>query len=231
MFSNKYIIIYLTVLVSIVAIALTFVAVSLKPKQESNIRIEKMQNILSSANVESSVENAESLYKKNIQHAFVINHKGEIVKNIDAFSLDLYMELKKPLEKRNFPVFVSTNNGDSLYIMPLRGKGLWGPIWGYIALKNDFNTIAGAVFDHKGETPGLGAEINTTEFEQKFLNKQIFDQNENFVSVKVIKGIVKPDDLHSVDAISGGTITSKGLEDMIFNGLSSYLTFIKKTKK
>ena len=231
MFSNKYIIIYLTVLVSIVAIALTFVAVSLKPKQESNIRIEKMQNILSSANVESSVENAESLYKKNIQHAFVINHKGLIVKNIDAFSLDLYMELKKPLEKRNFPVFVSTNNGDSLYIMPLRGKGLWGPIWGYIALKNDFNTIAGAVFDHKGETPGLGAEINTTEFEQKFLNKQIFDQNENFVSVKVIKGIVKPDDLHSVDAISGGTITSKGLEDMIFNGLSSYLPFIKRTKK
>ena len=115
--------------------------------------------------------------------------------------------------------------------MPLRGKGLWGPIWGYIALKNDFNTIAGAVFDHKGETPGLGAEINTTEFEQKFLNKQIFDQNENFVSVKVIKGIVKPDDLHSVDAISGGTITSKGLEDMIFNGLSSYLPFIKRTKK
>lgn len=231
MFSNKYIIIYLTVLVSIVAIALTFVAVSLKPKQESNIRIEKMQNILSSANVESNVENAETLYEKNIQHAFVINHKGEIVKNIDAFSLDLNVELKKPLEKRNFPVFVSSNNGDSLYIMPLRGKGLWGPIWGYIALKNDFNTIAGAVFDHKGETPGLGAEINTTEFEHKFLNKQIFDQNENFVSVKVIKGIVKPDDLHSVDAISGGTITSKGLEDMIFNGLSPYLPFIKRTKK
>ena len=231
MFSNKYIIIYLTVLVSIVAIALTFVAVSLKPKQENNIRVEKMQNILSSANVESNVENAESIYNKNIQHSFVINHKGEIVKNIDAFSVDLYLELKKPLEKRNLPVFVSTNNGDSLYILPLRGKGLWGPIWGYIALKNDFNTIAGAVFDHKGETPGLGAEINTSEFEQKFFNKQIFDQDGNFISVKVIKGIVSPDDLHQVDAISGGTITSKGLEDMIYNGLDPYLPFIKKTKK
>ena len=117
----------------------------------------------------------------------------------------------------------------------MRGKGLWGPIWGYIALNDDYNTIFGAVFDHDGETPGLGAEINTDWFRGAFIDKRIFDENGKFVSITLHKGGEGAaqnagDVLHGVDAISGGTITSRGLEDMVKNTFNSYLTYFKNNK-
>jgi len=228
MHSNKYIVIYSTVMVILVAVSLTFVAVGLKPRQEDNIRIEKMQNILESVHIETTVKTAIDSYKKYISQTLTINNKGAEIAGVDAFSIDLSVELKKPAEQQQLPVFIATlDDGKKYTIVPVRGKGLWGPIWGYVAFMDDFNTMYGAVFDHKGETPGLGAEINTPMFELPFDGKQIFDANGKFVSIGVLKGGAKPDDIHNVDAISGGTITSKGLEYMLKDCLINYESYFK----
>ncbi len=117
-------------------------------------------------------------------------------------------------------------------IFPLRGKGLWGPIWGYISLESDFNTIYGASFDHKAETPGLGAEISTKVFQAQFVGKKIY-AGENLVSITVIKGSEVPKDgpEYGVDGISGGTITSKALQQMLFDCLSGYENFLNSKKQ
>lgn len=117
-----------------------------------------------------------------------------------------------------------------------KGKGLWGPIWGYVSFRKEehevagmphFNTIYGVMFDHKGETPGLGAEINQPFFMNPFRGKQIFDEKGVFVSVEVVKGVADPASLHQVDGISGGTITSKALQAMIDSCLVSYQSYFK----
>jgi len=136
--------------------------------------------------------------------------------------------VKKDQKDRNYPVFVYEENGERKLVVPVRGKGLWGPIWGYVALGSDLNTIAGAVFDHKGETPGLGAEINTGWFQEPFTGKTIFDENGKFVSIEVVKGGADPADPHGVDAISGGTITSKALEEMLADCMAGYVNHFKE---
>ncbi len=228
MHSNKYILVYSTIMVVLVAVSLTFVAVGLKPMQEDNIRIEKMQNILASVRINVTPKEAIATYQKYITRVIVINNQGKIVEGSDGFTIDMALELKKPADQQNLPVFIATLDDGKMYsIVPVRGKGLWGPIWGYIALTEDFNTIFGVTFDHKGETPGLGAEINTDWFEKPFEGKQIFDQQGSFTSVRVEKGGAKPGDIHAVDAISGGTITSKGLEKMLLDCLASYEVYFK----
>jgi len=122
-----------------------------------------------------------------------------------------------------------------MYIVPLFGKGLWDDIWGYIALDSDKNTIVGATFDHKGETPGLGAEIREIWFQKQFVGKKIFDKpndfsKNNFVSVCTVKGGAKADDTHGVDAISGGTVTSNKLSIMINERIQHYLAYFNKSK-
>ena len=232
MHSNKYIFIYLSVMVIIVAVALTIIAVQLKPAQENNIRIERMQNILAAANIPSTVKDAETLYKKHVTKDLVVNSKGDVITAIKAFEVNLEIENKLPADKRALPIFIcSLDNGTQNYVVPIRGKGLWGPVWGYIAFKPDFNTITGSVFDHKSETPGLGAEINTSTFQAQFKGKQIFDETRNYVSVKTIKGGAQKDDLHGVDAISGGTLTSNGVNNMLQDGLSLYVEYFKKQTK
>jgi Na+-transporting NADH:ubiquinone oxidoreductase subunit C len=232
MHSNKYILIYSTIMVVLVAVSLTFVAVGLKPIQEDNIRIEKMQNILASVHINVPPKEAITTYKKYVTEVMVINKEGKKVDNVDGFTVDMAIELKKPADQQNLPVFIATlDDGKKYSIVPVRGKGLWGPIWGYIALTDDFNTIYGVTFDHKGETPGLGAEINTAGFMKPFSGKQIFDQQGNFTSVKVEKGGAAPGDVHAVDAISGGTITSKGLEKMLMDCLASYEVYFKNKGK
>lgn len=233
--SNKYIFIYSIILVVVIAIALTVVAVQLKPAQEENIRIEKMQNILSSVNISTSEipkNKVGETYEKYINTAFGVNNKGEIVEKDKekVFAIELANELKKPVENQILPVFIAVlENKDSAFVVPLRGKGLWGPVWGYISFKNDFNTIFGTIFDHKGETPGLGAEINQSWFMDPFKGKQIFTEDGKLVSITIVKGKAKPDDKHGVDAISGGTITSKGVEKMLLDNLTNYEAYFKKS--
>lgn len=235
--SNKYIFLYSIVMVVVVAVSLTIVAVQLKPAQDDNIRIEKMQNILSSVNVSTAEvpkKQVIDVYNKFVKRSFAVNHAGDVVLS-DAskvFPVEMANELKKPVDQQILPIFVATlDNGDSAYIVPLRGKGLWGAIWGYMSFKPDFNTVEGCIFDHKSETPGLGAEINMEWFQKPFLGKTIFNESKEFVSIQIHKGGAKPDDPHGVDAISGGTITSKGVEKMILDNLSGYIAYFKKQKK
>lgn len=219
-------------MVILVAIALTIVAVLLKPKQEYNKKVEKMQNILISVHVESTPKNAEELYKKYITESLVVNSKGDLKEGITAFDVDMQLENKKKSEERNLPVFICMNEkGQRYYIVPVRGKGLWGPIWGYVSFKEDLNTIVGTQFGHKGETPGLGAEINTPKFQDQFVNKTILNNDGSFVSVMVVKGGADDSDNHGVDAISGGTITSKGLEAMLHDCLKEYTNYFAKIRK
>jgi len=237
--SNSYTFIYAAVMVIVVAAILSSTAIALKPKQSKNVEIEKKSNILTSvrqgkdaATVENKAAYIEEEYDKYITNSYVVNSKGEKIEGVDAFTVDLHKELAKPFEERYLPVFESkTSEGSALYVLPVRGKGLWGPIWGYVALESDMNTIFGAIFDHKGETPGLGAEINTDWFQAPFTGKKIFDESGKLVSITIVKGGAKPDDIHGVDAISGGTITSKGLEDMLIDNLSIYESFIKNQNK
>lgn len=235
--SNLYIFTYAAVMVIIVAALLSLAATGLKPLQEKNEEIAKKLDILhsvdkgwDSGDAESKNDYVEELYDQYITDTYVVDSKGEQVEGVDAFTVDLHKENAKPVEERNLPVFVcSDDDGTTKYIVPVRGAGLWGPIWGYVALLDDFNTIVGAVFDHKGETPGLGAEINTAGFQDQFKGKHIFDPSGQFVSIQVNKAGV-PETNYSVDAISGGTITSDGLEEMLYDCLSVYTSFFKKQK-
>ncbi len=217
-------------MVVVVATLLSLAATILQPRQQLNLEIEKKKSMLESIGVPSTRQTTESLYDKYIQKSFVLNSKGEVVPGVDAFKVALNVEQKKPLDQQYLPVFDAVpDNGEKVTIIPVEGKGLWGPIWGYISLKADMNTIYGVTFDHKGETPGLGAEINTTRFENMFIGKKLYDQDK-FVSIGVIKGGAKPDDPHGVDAISGGTITSKGLEKMLNDCIAKYNDYLLKNR-
>jgi Na+-transporting NADH:ubiquinone oxidoreductase subunit C len=217
-------------MVIVVAALLASVSIALKPMQTKNSEIEKKQNILASVNIESSVADAEKLYAEKIVKEYVVDIKGEIVEGASAFTTDLKKERSKAPEDRLLPVFECQTEKGLKYIFPLYGTGLWGPIWGFVALNEDMNTIYGANFDHQGETPGLGAEISTPMFEAPFVGKTIFDQSGNLVSITVTKAGQEAPPEHKVDGISGGTITSKGLQKMLLDDFTSYQEFLKKKK-
>lgn len=221
---NTYTFLYSTILVVVVAALLAIVALWLQPKQNENIENEKRQNILRSVNIESTALNSKELFDKYIVKQFIVNSKGEEVEG-NAFTVDLAAQSKVECDKKLLPVFVANIDGATKYILPIYGKGLWGPLWGYISLNEDKNTIYGTVFDHKSETPGLGAEITSQTYQKQYQGKLIFDDN-RLVSILVKKGggAVGP---HEVDAISGGTITSKGVENMVTTYLTCYESFLK----
>ncbi len=237
---NAYTFMYASVMVIIVAMLLALASTALKPAQNKNIDTEKKIEILRSIGMADGVEKASNRHKyvadnfnRYITNQLVVNYKGDTISGAQAFIIDMKVELAKPIEQRNLPIYVATlDDGSIKYIIPLRGRGLWGPIWGYLALNNDLNTIYGATFAHQGETPGLGAEISTIEFQKQFKGKTIFEGDSilTFTSVKVVKGGAIPNDPHGVDAISGGTITSKGLESMLFDCLSAYQQYFEKLK-
>lgn len=226
---NTYTFIYAAVMVVIVAAILSAASLTLKPAQKKNTEIEKKQNILASVNIESDAKTAEALYAEKILKSYVIDSKGD-EKEGDAFNIDLKKEQAKKPEDRNLPIFECNTEEGVKYILPMRGAGLWGPIWGYLSLNEDMNTIYGANFDHQGETPGLGAEISTELFEAPFKGKKIFDDSGNLVSIIIAKSNENAPAEHKVDAISGGTITSKGLQKMLLDDLTVYKEFLIKKK-
>jgi len=216
-------------MVILVAAVLASVSMALKPRQKRNFEIEKKKNILASVNIESDATSAEKIYADKILNEYVVNVKGDEVDG-DAFNTDLKKERAKTTDQMVLPVFEFQTDEGLKYVFPLRGSGLWGPIWGYISLNDDMNTIYGANFDHEGETPGLGAEISTTAFEKQFVGKKLFDNSDQLASIFVAKvGEVAPEE-HKVDGISGGTITSKGLQNMLKDDFTSYQEFLNKKK-
>lgn len=228
--SNIYTFIYASVMVIFVAAVLAAVAMSLKPLQTRNFEIEKKQNILASVNIAATVENTEEIYENNIKNQYVVNSKGERIDGVNAFDVDLKREKSKPLAERNLPVFECETESGLKYIFPLYGAGLWGPIWGFVSLDKDMDTIYGAFFDHEGDTPGLGAEISTVKFQKEFKGKKLFDDSGKLISITVKKAGQNAPAEHSVDGVSGGTITSKGLEDMLLTDFTNYKEFLLKIK-
>jgi len=206
---NLYTVIYATIMVVVVAVVLALASYLLKERQQRNIEIEKKQMILKSAHLAADVDKAKDMatyiedeYDKYITDT-TVNSSGQTL-----------------------PLFICRVGSESYYIVPLHGTGLWGAIWGYLTLRGDLNTVYGTVFDHKGETPGLGAEITTNGFADQFIDKKLFD-GDDFKSIQVVKGGNSQGNPHQVDAISGGTITSKGVEAMLKNCISQYLEYFK----
>lgn len=235
--SNTYIITYASVMVVIVAAVLSFAALSLKGVQQENARVEKMGDILRSIGeggeadrVPDKAAYINEMYRKYIVDSYAVNVEGDKIEGVDAFALlsDLKMQYEKPASERQLPVFVSRNDaGKTSYVIPVWGTGLWGPVWGYVALAEDWDTVEGVVFDHKGETPGLGAEIATAAFQARFKGKKIL-RDGKVVAIALQKGGAPDDDPYAVDAVSGGTLTSVGVENMLKNCLSDYDAFIRK---
>ncbi|GAF03573.1 NADH:ubiquinone reductase (Na(+)-transporting) subunit C [Saccharicrinis fermentans] len=225
---NLYTFLYASIMVIVVAAVLAFVSESLKPVQNKNVEIAKKIDLLRSVGISSDASTAEELFEKHIgDNTKVINMSGSEVEG-NAFTIDMAKELRKEPKDRNYPLYIcKLDNGDEKIIIPLRGVGLWGPIWGYISLNADKKTVYGATFDHKGETPGLGAEISKEFFQTPFKGKTIFDDAGVFTSIAVLKGGVSDGNPHAVDAISGGTITSNGVTDMLKECLQGYEKYLK----
>ncbi|WP_459190035.1 NADH:ubiquinone reductase (Na(+)-transporting) subunit C [Parabacteroides sp. APC149_11_2_Y6] len=218
--SNAYTIIYASVMVVLVAVVLAFTSQSLRSYQQKNEENDKRQQILRSINVNVPSSEAEAKYNELIKEAFLVNNEGTKVEG-DAFNADVV----KAAASNEYPVFVASVDGKTKYIMALHGAGLWGPLWGYISLDEDKNTIFGADFSHAGETPGLGAEISKPAFSNEFKGKHIF-MNGEFKSVAIVKPGKSVAGQDYVDGISGGTITSQGVNHMIFDSLNGYVKFL-----
>lgn len=230
--SNIYTIIYIIVLVVLVGTALAFTSISLKDRQQANADADKMRQILASVNIEPGSDSIIVAYNQYITDSYIVNAEGEKIDSpTKAFDVNVAVESKTESSERLLPVYVCTlADGSQKYILPLYGAGLWGPIWGYISVDSDGSTIYGAYFAHQGETPGLGAEIEKPTFSSQFIGKQLIKDN-SFEPVAVVKSGQRPmGNQDYVDAISGATITSKGVGSMADNCLAPYAAFLKSLK-
>ena len=226
-FSNLYIFCFSSALVLIVAAALSFTSMSLQEKQKGNEEIERKQNILIALGVDVDKADVLAKFGQYIEEGgIVIDFNGDIVPDETADGINLKREQAKPVEQRLLPVYIAKEDG--MIVIPVRGAGMWGPIWGNVALKSDMNTIHGVTFDHASETPGLGAEMAGEDFQSRFPARRLFDNRGNFQSITVQKpGRAIPDtDFHTVDGLSGGTVTSNRVEEMLRNSLSPYQTYL-----
>lgn len=225
--SNVYTIIYIVVLVVVVGAALAFTALSLKPLQTENANADKMKQILASVHVVPEKGAVIQDFERYITDMYMVNADGNRIDG-NAFDINTAVEFKKPLDEREMPVYECTlGPNDVKYILPMYGAGLWGPIWGYVAVNSDGSTIYGAYFAHQGETPGLGAEIEKPAFSNQFNDKHLIKDGK-FLPVAVLKAGQAPMNGEDyVDAISGGTITSKGVASMIDDCLSGYTKFLE----
>ncbi len=242
--SNLYIIIFTAIMTIVVGGVLSLTSQVLAPAQKRSIELDTKSAILSSVmNLEEAGLKGNAIletYSNRIE-SLVVDINGDEVttdedgKPIVAEQVDVAKNYKKAPEDRLYPVFKYMNeqNPDQVdsYILPLYGAGLWDKIWGFVALDNNFEEIVGASFDHRGETPGLGARIASAEIQNRYKGKKIFDDNGDLVSVTMVKGEGN-DGLseHQVDGMSGATITGKGLNQMLLNYLNYYQSYINQAK-
>lgn len=227
--SNTYTLIYSAILVLGVGLLLAVVYQALRPAQLENEANDTRRQILAAALITPKKgESISKLYDDHIVESFIVDSKGRKIESAtSAFDVDVAQQVKLPANERLLPVFVCQTDSTLKYIVPVYGAGLWGPIWGYIAFDKDGDTIYGAYFAHQGETPGLGAEIEKPAFSSQFEGKHIFSDAGNFESVKVVKAGREPSGVAYVHAVSGGTITSQGVQSMLANSLEPYSAFFK----
>ena len=237
--SNGYTFGFAIALVVVVGVLLAGIAMWTKPFQEKNQEVKKKMDILKAILTKddySSItrKNAADEFEKyvNLDDAIVLDMNGAL-KDTAAFDIDIkkqFRDKKLKEENKDYPMFIANINGKKAYVIPVVGKGLWGPVWGNICLDEDMQTIKGASFDHKTETPGLGAEIKQDFFIKGWIGEKISDENWDFAKFEVVKdksGSTKPS---KVDGITGGTITSKGVEEMVNRCLLPYIAYFKTLK-
>ena len=219
--SDAYAIVYSVVVVVIVAFLLAFTNSALKSTQDANVELDKKKQILASLN-ERNLSDAAAKYDELIEKDIIVNAQGDEVAQEGGFKVS-----NDAVNENNLPLYIANINGAKKYILPMTGNGLWGGIWGYIALNDDCNTIYGVYFSHASETPGLGAEIASEKFQKRFTDKvtKIFDENGG-VGLTVEKGKSAGEEYH-IDAISGATITCSGVNDMLKRKLAPYFEFLK----
>ena len=217
--SNVYIITYSVVMVVIVAVLLSLAALGLKSRQDENILNEKKTQIVKALGETAS-------YKEVVAEAALIDAEGNVVENKTEEVFAALQSVKDTRANGKFPIFKAK---DGSVVVPLYGAGLWGPIWGYIALDKDMNTVKGIVLDHQGETPGLGAEITTAKHQAMYVGKSVFE-GEELVGITLKKGGADKENTHEVDAITGGTKTSDGVTAMIKDCLASYKPYFVANK-
>ena len=219
--SNSYTITYAAVMVVIVAFLLAFISSSLKEIQYKNVEQDTKKQILSAINV-TDVKDAEAEFAKYEVKDMLMQADGTLAPYTDAFQVSY----KGEIAEKRFHVFECKVDGATKYILPIYGAGLWGPIWGYVAVNDDKDSVYGVYFNHAGETPGLGAEITTPKFQAPFVGKKILENGEVGLSVVKAGKVAKPD--YEVDGISGGTITSQGVDAMLKDCLKLYNPFLTK---
>lgn len=234
--SNLYIVIYSGILTIVCGGLLALASEGLKEKQQFNIDMEQKKNILSTVITLKEDVNINELYSKRVK-GFVVDFEGSVKPNMKPQDVNLAVEYKKDPKQRLLPVYEFKNENDSTktdyIVLPVYGYGLWNNIWGFVALKSDVNTIQGVKFQHAGETPGLGARIETDEdVQDRFKGKTIYDQDK-LVSVTMMKGEGKDysSNSHQVDGLSGATLTAKGVNNMLKEYFEAYANYMKKYKK
>ncbi|MCX2719228.1 Na(+)-translocating NADH-quinone reductase subunit C [Lentiprolixibacter aurantiacus] len=241
---NVYTVFFAVVMVIIVGSVLAFLASGLSGRIKENERFEKQQNILYAMGVhenedEGSVnfiptDRVEEEFSKFITQQLVING-GEITEDDEAFLIDLKKELAiaKDGGTPRLPVFIGEKDGKKYYILPMYGKGLWDAIWGFISLNEDM-VVQGVYFDHKGETPGLGANIKMRYFMDDFIGESILDGN-RYTGIAVAKGNNDPvneiKDDNEVDALAGATITGNGVSAMIRESVNLYRNYLETIRQ
>jgi len=242
--SNGYTFGFAIALVVVVGTILASVAMATKPFQEKNEAVKKKMNILKAILPEKEAEkvtrkNATAMFDElvKLEDAVVLDINGEVKTDItgDAIlDIDIKKEFRDKTLKdtdKSFPLFISTDaDGKKSYVIPVVGKGLWGPVWGNICLDDDMCTIKGATFDHKTETPGLGAEIKQPFFINRWIGEKITDEAGDPVKFEIVKDNSGAKEPVKVDGITGGTITSKGVEEMVNRGLKPYIEYFKTLK-
>ena len=242
--SNQYTILFAIGMVVIVGSLLAFTASSLKPNIVENERMEKQQNILYAMGVNENGDNdivfvstdkVASEFSKYITTQLVLDAQGNALEDNEAYLIDVKKEQAKAKNggTRALPLFVGKKEGQSYYIIPIRGKGLWDAIWGYVALDEDM-VVQGAFFDHAAETPGLGANIKQRYFMDDFIGEKLLSSTGDFKGITVAKGNNDPKNLikddYEVDALAGATITGDGVSAMIKSDLKLYLPYFKNLK-
>lgn len=226
--SNSYTIIYSAVIVVIVAFLLAFVFQALKPMQDANVALDKKKQILNSLNIRDlSNEEADAKYKEVVIADEVIDEKGKVVEAGTQGGERAGFKLEsKDYKAGKLALYICKVNGSRKYVIPVYGMGLWGPISGYIALNEDKATVYGAYFNHESETAGLGAEIkDNVAWQEKFQGKKVFTSGDDkTIALGVEKNVTDP--ATQVDAVTGATLTSNGVRDMLHEALGKYLTFL-----
>ncbi len=227
--SNTYTIIYSSVIVVVVAFLMAFVFQALKPAQDANVALDKKKQILAALNIRDLTdEQAAAEYAKDITADKIIDATGKTVSKGSEGGEESGFKLNSADYKAGkLALFVCKVNGETKYVMPVYGMGLWGPIWGYIAVNADKTTVFGAYFNHESETAGLGAEIkDNAAWQEQFKGKKIFKNGSDNVALSVLKKSDVKDPTTQCDGVTGATLTSNGVSAMLKDCLSKYKTFL-----